>query len=95
MVRRVPPILALFGLCWMLLCANALAQVYPPVPSPPGAPTRVVSPVVVVRGAPAPPVRGLSRTGFDTLPLVVLAAGSALLGVTLLGLTRQRHDLLP
>ncbi len=64
------------------------------VKAKPGAAVVDVTEVVVVRGVPVGPTEVLSRTGTDIIPLVVIAVGAVLAGVTLVTFTRKRRELL-
>lgn len=64
------------------------------VKAKPGAAVLDVTEVVVVRGVPVGPTEVLSRTGTDIIPLVVIAVGAVLAGVTLVTFTRKRRELL-
>lgn len=93
-MRRVIAALVLSVLVWALLGLPASAGIYPPVPDEPSiqAPKARVARVVVVRGAPVRAGQALVRTGTSsTLPLIAVAVGSVVLGVTLVGVTRRRQ----
>ena len=95
MKRRAIAALVLSLLVWAFLGLPASAGIYPPVPDEQPsiqAPKARVARVVVVRGAPVRADQALVRTGTSsTLPLIAVAVGSVVLGVTLVGVTRRRQ----